>query len=183
MAFAGLCNCKHFISIALRRPPRQAMSVSEVAIELPLQTVDSDEVDNATDGQAASVFESAEPDQIQISTEHCWNSGEVEDEKETEEQIDNSSRDTPLLQPSPMAPRVDALEARDVHEEAARIVMARLDHLSGARGQELDPGSAAPIADSQLVVFGAVKAFGGLMLKSMCDGRGWEVTCHGDLVF
>ena len=82
-----------------------------------------------------------------------------------------------------MARRVDALEARDVHDEAARIVMARLDHLSGAHGQELDEDSAASLLDPQLVKFGAVKVIGGLMLKSMCKKRGWEVTCRGNLVF
>eukprot|EP00439_Symbiodinium_sp_Y106_P072354 s1538_g13.t1 len=134
----------------------------ELGISEPVAIQDSDEVDNASDG---SVSESADSEQSPISTEDCYGtSDEEEDEEETEERIHNSCRDQLLLQSSTRALRVDALEARDVHEEAAR--------------QELDPDSAASLVDPQLVVFGAVKVIGGLMLKSMCDGRGWEVACH-----
>ena len=166
----------------------QAVSASEVASEQPLQT----EVDHASDDpQAVSSSEAASEQPRQTvdgdidEVEDCWGSSdeEEEDEEETEERIDNSSRDELILHSSTMALRVDALEARDVHEEAARIVMARLDHLSGAQGQELDEDSAASLLDPQLVMFGAVKVIGGLMLKSICNGRGWEVTCRGDLVF
>ena len=166
----------------------QAMSDSEVASEQPLQT----EVDDASDDpQAVSASEVASEQPFQTvdgdidEVEDCWGSSdeEEEDEEETEERIDDTSRDELILHSSTMALRVDALEARDVHEEAARIVMARLDHLSGAQGQELDEDSAASLLDPQLVMFGAVKVIGGLMLKSICNGRGWEVTCRGDLVF
>ncbi|CAE7686656.1 unnamed protein product [Symbiodinium microadriaticum] len=162
----------------------QAVSASEVASEQPLQT----EVDHASDDpQAVSSSEAASEQPRQTvdgdidEVEDCWGSSdeEEEDEEETEERIDNSSRDELILHSSTMALRVDALEARDVHEEAARIVMARLDHLSGAQGQELDEDSAASLLDPQLVMFGAVKVIGGLMLKSICNGRGWEVTCRG----
>ena len=107
----------------------------ELGISEPVAIQDSDEVDNASDG---SVSESADSEQSPISTEDCFGtSDEEEDEEETEERIHNSCRDQLLLQSSTRALRVDALEARDVHEEAARTAMARLDHLSGLKAKSL----------------------------------------------
>ncbi|CAJ1397372.1 unnamed protein product [Effrenium voratum] len=102
----------------------------------------------------------------------CWGESEEESEDEDEEEprVSNDCRDGLILQAATMGLRIRHCTAPEVHAEAGRVALARLDK-SGEQGHALDESDAASLLDPEVMV-AAVKIIGGLMMSKICHGKG-----------
>ena len=108
----------------------------------------------------------------------CWGESEEESEDEDEEEprVSNDCRDGFILQAATMGLPIRHCTAPEVHAEAGRVALARLDKKSGEQGDALDESDAASLLDPELVMIAAVKIIGGLMMSKICHGKGhWEL--------
>ena len=137
--------------------------------------VDSLEAQTVQNGAGPTADETAEDRALS----ECWGESESEEDEEEEEEppVSNAARDALVLQAATMGLQIKRCEAPEVHAEVARVALARLDKKSGEQGDELDESDAASLLDTNLVMVGAVKIIGGLMMSKICGCKGlWEVA-------
>ena len=118
------------------------------------------------------------------SEEDCWGTTDEESENGEDERASDARRDELILQALTMGLRIDAHDAPDVHREAGRISLVRLNANapnSGAQGEMIDEEDAQSLLNSEIILIGAVKAIGGLIMSKICNGKGVLISGLGSL--
>ena len=167
----------------------QTCGQSDVELGVPPEEEESSRADHPqTCGPAEAELELPLVDEASHASDHaeaeCFGfSSSDEDDEEVEPRISDSERDKLVLQAATMGIPI-GMDALEVRQEAMRVAIARVQSGTGGRGTRADGGSEAEYAaddyaNPELMVFGAVKVIGGLLLSPVCDGAGVYIDTLG----